>query len=110
MSDQKVIELQDEQEVEQAPKQQDIVWFEPKNVLKEVKSNVWEFYKFKGTVDSGPNKAKVFCSLCIAAKKQADVAYRGGTSNLSNHLKNHHPAMTGENTNMQLFLKDNLEI
>ena len=79
-------------EVEELPKQQVVLWFEPKAVLKEVKSNVWDFFKFKGTAVSGPKKDKVFCSLCLSAKKQADVAYSGGTSNLSNHLKNHHPA------------------
>ena len=66
-------------------------WFEPSVVLKDVKSSVWEFFKFKGTKADGPNKSKVYCSLCTNAKKDPSVAYSGGTSNLSTHLKNHHP-------------------
>ena len=66
-------------------------WFEPSVVLKDVKSSVWEFFKFKGTKAEGPNKSKVYCSLCTNAKKDPSVAYSGGTSNLSTHLKNHHP-------------------
>ena len=77
---------------DESDKQQAVLWFEPKAVLKDVKSNVWDFFKFKGTEDSGPKKDKVFCSLCLSAKKQAYVAYSGGASNLSNHMKKHHPA------------------
>ena len=65
-------------------------WFDPKLVLKEVKSSVWEFFKFKGTKADGPSKSKVYCSLCIAVKKDPVVAYSGGTSNLATHMKNHH--------------------
>ena len=71
----------------------DVMWFEPSVVLKDVKSNVWSFFRFKGTQEKGPNKAKVYCSLCVAKKKaSAIVSYSWGTSNLSSHLKNHHPA------------------
>ena len=66
-------------------------WFEPSEVLKDVKSAVWDFFKFKGTKAEGPSKSKVYCSLCIEAKKDPSVAYSGGTSNLATHMKNHHP-------------------
>jgi hypothetical protein len=47
----------------------DVMWFEPSVVLKDVKSSVWVFFKFKGTLVNGPNKAKVYCSLCVTNKK-----------------------------------------
>ena len=65
-------------------------WFEPKLVLKDVKSAVWEFFKFKGTKADGPNKSKVYCSICIAAKKDSVIAYSGGTTNLATHMKKYH--------------------
>ena len=37
----------------------DVMWFEPSVVLKDVKSNVWSFFRFKGTQEKGHNKAKV---------------------------------------------------
>jgi hypothetical protein len=59
----------------------DVMWFEPSVVLKDVKSSVWSFFKFKGTLVKGPNKAK---------KRRL--------------------SMTGDNVNIQLFLRDNLDI
>ena len=71
----------------------DVMWFEPGVVLKDVKSSVWGFFKFKGTQVKGPNKEKVYCTICVSNKKaSAKVSYCGGTSNLSAHLKYHHPA------------------
>ena len=70
----------------------DVMWFEPGVVLKDVKSSVWGVFKFKGTQIKGPNKEKVYCTICATNKKtSAKVSYSGGTSNLSSHLKNYHP-------------------
>ena len=33
------------------------MWFEPSILLKEMKSSVWNFFKFKGTKIKGPNKS-----------------------------------------------------
>jgi hypothetical protein len=44
----------------------DVMWFEPSVVLKDVKSSVWVFFKFNGTLVKGPNKAKVYCKKASA--------------------------------------------
>ena len=47
-----------EEVVEDTPQSgYDIMWFEPSILLKEMKSSVWNFFKFKGTKIKGPNKS-----------------------------------------------------
>ena len=43
----------------------DEIWFEPGVVLKDVKSSVWGVFKFKGSQAKGPNKDKVYCTICV---------------------------------------------
>ena len=54
---------------------------------------MWDFFKFRGTQIKGVNKAKVYCSLCLTGKTKsaAEVSYSVGTTNLSSHLRKHHP-------------------
>ena len=65
--------------------------FEANLVVKGNRSVVWEYFVFKGNKVEGPNKNKVFCKLCERTVKKGKlvpgIAYCGGTTNLSNHLK-----------------------
>ena len=47
-----------------------------------------------GAVD----KSRVFCELCTGDKKDAGVAYCGGTTSLINHMSINHPALWGSET------------
>ena len=67
---------------------EEIVTFQPHTVLgKGVKSFIWRFYKFKGTLSKGPVREEVFCNLC---SKETKLAYSSGTTSLWNHMKRHH--------------------
>ena len=57
------------------------------------KSLVWKFFSFKGAAHaSGPDKSKVYCSLCESKNIKTGISYCGGTTNLSAHLKSRHKA------------------
>ena len=49
-----------ENEVEEAPIQKAILWFEPKAVLKAVKSNVWDLISSKEQKSVDPRKTCLF--------------------------------------------------
>ena len=69
------------------------IYFEPELVLnKGQKSIVWKFFKFPGSTDSGPRRNCVVCQLCFNEWKgiKRTIAYSGGTTNLVDHLNNHH--------------------
>jgi hypothetical protein len=80
-----------------AKSQQEFETFQPKAVLENVKSVVWQFLTFRGAKGKGPDKNRVYCRLCpndkmsSKNKKQPGISYSGGTSYLSAHLKFHHP-------------------
>ena len=74
---------------QKAPEEQ--IEFKPNLVLKKgTKSDVWKHFVFKGTKSKGPNREKVVCLLCKVAKKELELPYSGGTTNLIFHLKFHH--------------------
>ena len=68
---------------------EDIVTFEPHKVLNsfkgQMKSEIWKFFVFKGTLSEGASRDSIYCSLC--PKK---LSYTGGTINLWNHMKSCH--------------------
>ena len=43
------------------------------------------------------DKNRVFCNLCTGGKKKdAGIAYCGGTTSLNNHMETHHPDLWDE--------------
>ena len=69
------------------------IYFEPELVLNKVpKSIIWKFFKFPGSRDSGPRRNCVVCQLCFNEWKgrKRTIGYSGGTTNLVDHLNNHH--------------------
>ena len=42
------------------------------------------------------DQKRVFCILCTGGKKDAGIAYCGGTTSLSNHMNIHHPVEWSE--------------
>ena len=67
----------------------EVIVFEPHTVLSKghMKSLIWKFFVFKGTLSKGAVKDAVFCRLC---PKESKYAYSGGTTNLFNHMKKYH--------------------
>jgi hypothetical protein len=92
-----VTQREEDEATHGAKSQQEFETFQPKAVLENVKSVVWQFFIFRGAKGKGPDKNRVYCRLCpndkmsSKNKKQPGIPYSGGTSNLSAHLKFHHP-------------------
>lgn len=101
MSDDSDVEIEADHEAS-AVEQEETIDFQPNLVLKGAKSEVWKFLVFKGTKSKGPSKDKVYCRLCIAAKKESELPYSGGTTNLATHLKKDHPEEFSTNSNKEL--------
>ena len=68
---------------------EEIVTFKPHTVLnKGVRSIIWKFFIFKGTLSKGALKDFVYCKSC---PRETKLAYCGGTTtSLWNHMKRHH--------------------
>ena len=68
---------------------EELLTFEPQTVLsKGVKSLIWKFFIFKGTLSKGALKDFVYCKSC---PRETKLAYCGGTTtSLWNHMKRHH--------------------
>jgi len=67
---------------------EEIITFQPHTVVgKGMKSLIWRFYNFKGTLSKGAVREEVYCTLC---SKETKLAYSSGTTSLWNHVKRHH--------------------
>ena len=67
---------------------EEIVTFKPHTVLnKGVRSIIWKFFIFKGTLSKGAVREEVYCTLC---SKETKLVFCGGTTSLWNHMKRHH--------------------
>ena len=88
--------------------------FEPKDVLKNPNSPVWKILYFKGTLEGGPDKTRVYCKLCFndfeskgnLFSRENGLRYNGGVGNLTTHYKNGHPTEWSDEKNSYNDVQD----